>query len=215
MALIYHDVGYQLRLRFLLLMGGVGVITQTPVVFLRRRSDNAYFKGNGWQAGPFALVMTEEDDVAAPGSYFYDFDSSFLGADEIHAYFRNIALPPLNLTDDETHVFKPNGGGGSSIGAERRLSASMAENGGQYQLALWIEESGQRVIDYDSMTAQVVDIDGNLIINLGTKNLDNVDGVFGYVTPSAPLAYGQPYILRVSATRGLTTDRFNMGFTRV
>jgi len=214
---VYHDVGYNLRLRFMLRMGGAPLTAQPAFVRIQRRSNGEWWDGAAWVPAVASIPMIEESALLLPGSYIYDFNQAAAGggSDEYHCYFFNNAAAPLNVVDEETHVFKPGGGGGSgSVGNERRIQPVIGEKNGVLELVFWIEEGGRRVIDYDSVTAVIVDGASSIVATLGTDGTDTVDGLFQFVTPVAPIQRGKSYVVRVTATRGLQVDSFNAGFVR-
>lgn len=218
---VYHDVGKAVELTFLILDGlGVGLTGKTPSVRIQRRSDGQWWNGVAWQVALFNLPMVEVSAVNMPGSYSYVFNQATAGGatDDYHCYFNNPEAPPLNLSDDEWHMFKPGGGGGSGggpNGSERRVQGSMAEDGVTFRLRFWIEEAGRRVTDYDSFNAKILDVADAVVVDLGTLVSDNPDGEFIYATPVAPINRNVPYTIRIAATRGFNTDDFNFGFVRV
>lgn len=217
MAFTYHDLGKNLRLRFMIRLGGTPMVGQSAMVRIRRRSNGEYWNGAAWQVAAVSLPMAEESAVDLPGSYIYDFDHALAGGstDDYHCYFHNAVPFPNNVVDEETHSFKPGGGGGSgSLGNERRAQPVIAEKSGNLELVFWIEEAGRRVTDYDSLTMTIVDGASNVIVAAMTDVADTADGLFQFVTPVGPITRGVAYVAKLSAVRGLQTDLFNTGFVR-
>lgn len=211
--IVYHAVGANIRLRFLIVNGtGVGATGQTPTAVIKRRSDSQYWTGAVWQAGFISIVMTEEDATNLPGSYFVDFNHAVAGSglDEILVRYTNAA--PLAGLDEEQHVFRPYA---SSLSPDRRLGHALADDGVDLRVSLWIEEAGQRVTDYTSVSAQIKDSTGTLVVNLGTVLSDSTDGVFAFATSIAAVTRNVCYVLAVQAVRGVLTDSYNVGFVRV
>jgi hypothetical protein len=213
-VITYHAVGTNIRLRLLVVDGlGAGVAGQAPVLAIRRRSDGQYWTGAVWQAGFVELPMVEESAGNLPGSYYRDFDQAVAGgsAEEYLVRYRNPAAPPLRSLDEEQHVFRPTA---TTLNPERRIAGALADDGATFRIAVWIEEAGQRVTNYNQVAAKIFDPAGNLVVDLNADTTDSAQGVFAFETPIAPIVRNRPYVLELLATRGVVTDSFNWGFVR-
>lgn len=213
--ILYHAIGSDVRLRFLIVDGtGVGATAQAPTVAVRRRSDGLFWNGIGWQAPMIQLPMAEESAVDLPGSYFLDFDQTAAGGgvEEYHVRYTNPAAAPLAGLDEEQHCFRVYS---SSLVPERRLGHVLADDGATLRIAVWVEEGGQRVTDYDSVSLQIKDGLSTTVVNLGTDSSDTPDGIFSFSTPVSSISRNVPYVLTAQAVRGLVTDSYNAGFVRV
>lgn len=210
----YHANGSNVRLRTLIVDGlGSGVTGQVPTVTIRRRSDGLYWGGGVW--GSFqSSIMTEESAGNLPGSYYFDFDHTAAGgeANEYLVRYTNSAPPPLRGLDEEQHCFRAYA---SSLVPERRLGHALADDGVTLRVTLWIEEGGQRVTDYSSISVVVKDGRSSTVITLGTDTTDTADGLFSFETPISAIVRNLPYVLIAAAVRGGVTDTFNAGFVRV
>lgn len=206
----YHANGTNLRLRLLLVSGsGTGITAQAPTLTICRRSNGEYWTGAAWQAGTSPITMVE-DSVA--GSYYYDFDQTAAGGSSEEYQVRYVTAAPYAGLDEEQHVFRPYA---TALTPERRLGHALADDGVTLRISLWIEEGGTRAADYASLTAQVKDYSGNLVVNFGTNTTDTADGLFYFETPIVAIQRNIPYVLTVQAIRAMTTDSFNAGFVRV
>lgn len=213
--IIYHAIGSNVRLRFLVIDGlGAGATGQTPWACIRRRSDGLYWDGTVWGPALVQLPMVEESAVDLPGSYYLDFDHATASgiADEFLVRYTNPAAAPLAGLDEEQHVFRPYA---SSLVPERRLGHVLADDGVTLRISVWVEEGGQRVLDYDSVSLQIKDGESTTVVNLGTDSSDTPDGIFSFETPVASITRNLPYVLTAQAVRGLVTDAYNAGFVRV
>ena len=213
--ILYHAIGSNVRLRFLIMSGtGAGATGQLPQTVIRRRSDGLYWNGTAWQAAVFALAMTEESAVDLPGSYFHDFDQAAAGGgiEEYLVRFTNPAAAPLAGLDEEQHCFRVYS---SSLVPERRLGHVLADDGVTLRIAVWVEEGGQRVTDYNTVALQIKSGDSTTVVNLGTDSSDTADGLFSFETPVSSITRNMPYVLTAQTTRGLVTDSYNAGFVRV
>lgn len=213
--IIYHAIGSNVRLRFLIVDGlGAGATGQTPWANIRRRSDGLYWNGAAWVVPAYAIAMTEESAAELPGSYYIDFDHATASgvADEFHVRYVNPAAAPLAGLDEEQHVFRPYA---SSLVPERRLGHVLADDGVTLRVSVWVEEGGQRVLDYDSVSLQIKDGQSTTVVDLGTDSSDTADGIFSFETPVSSITRNLPYVLTAQAVRGLVTDAYNAGFVRV
>jgi hypothetical protein len=66
------------RLHLDVIDAGVGVISQTPTVALKRIADGKWFQASDgtWQTTIVENPMTQSDSVNLPGRYHFDFDQS-------------------------------------------------------------------------------------------------------------------------------------------
>lgn len=211
----YHALGSNVRMRLLIVDGtGAGSTAQTPTAIIRRRSDSKFWNGATWQTGVAVHILTEEDATNLPGTYYYDFDHTTAGgeANEYLVRYTNTAAPPLMGTDEEQHVFRAYS---SSLVPERRLGHVLADDGVTLRIAVWVEEGGQRVNDYTSITMQIKDDESTLVVNLGVDASDTTDGIFSFTTPITAISRNIPYVLTAQALRGTVTDNYNAGFVRV
>jgi hypothetical protein len=208
----YHAIGENVRLRLLLVDGaGAGITGATPTVAICRRSDGKFWDGSAWQSSVSNLSLIEQDPGALPGSYYLDFDQTAAGGSSEEYLVRYNCAAPVSL-DEEQHVFRPYA---TSLNPERRIASSMSDDGISFQIALWVEEGGLRVNNYDSVASQIYDASGNLVVDLGADLSGTPQGVFTFQTDVAAIVRNRPYVLAVQATRGLVTDPFNIGFVRV
>lgn len=213
--IIYHAIGSNVRLRLLIVDGvGVGATGQVPWCLIKRRSDGLFWTGAAWAVAPAALPMAEESAVDLPGSYYFDFDHALASgvADEFLVRYVNPALAPLAGLDEEQHVFRPYA---SSLVPERRLGHVLADDGVTLRISVWVEEGGQRVLDYDSVSLQIKDGQSTTVVDLGTDSSDTPDGIFSFETPVSSITRNIPYVLTAQAVRALVTDAYNAGFVRV
>jgi len=213
--IIYHAIGSNVRLRFLIVDGlGAGVPAQAPTVTIRRRSDGQYWTGAAWQVALISIAMVEESAADLPGSYYFDFDQTAAGAaaEEYLVRYVNPAAAPLAGLDEEQHVFRTYA---SSLVPERRLGHVLADDGVTLRIAVWVEEGGQRVNDYDDVSAQIRSADSSLVVDLGNDASDTTDGIFSFSTPISSINRNVPYVLTAQATRAAVTDSYNSGFVRV
>jgi hypothetical protein len=216
MSIIYHPVGENTRMRFLLLTSiGTGLTGQTPTVLIKRRSDSEYWNNATFQGAPILLAMTEEDPVNLPGSYFYDFNQTTAGAsqDEYLVNYVNSA-PGFTATDQEQHIYSVFAVI-STGGADITIGRAMADDGVTFTLTVWVEIGGQRQNNYNTMAAQMKDTLGNLIVDFGTTGVQTSDGLFTFQCPTAAITRNIPYIIAVQAQKGIQTTSYNLGFVRV
>lgn len=212
--IIYHAIGSNVRLRFLVIDGtGAGATAQAPTATIRRRSDGLYWDGSAWVVPVTLLAMVEESAADLPGSYYYDFDQAVAGggAEEYLVRYTNF-VAPLQGLDEEQHVFRVYS---SSLVPQRKLGHVMADDGVTLRIVVWVDEGGQRVSDYDAMSLQIKDGGSNLIVDLGTDVSDTADGLFSFETPVSAVTRNVPYVLTGQAVRALVTDAYNVGFVRV
>jgi|SRR3972149_8670003 len=215
MSITYNPVGTNVRLRFLQVNGvGGGLTAQVPDVRIRRRSDGQYWNGVAFQVLAISLPMTEESAVDLPGSYFFDFNQALAGGspEEYLVRYTNPAAPPNTALDEEQHVFVTFA---TSLAPERRMGHALADDGVSLKVALWMEEGGARITLLSQIAAQIKDVAGNLIVNLGIQTVQSADGVFSFTTPITSINRNQDYILAAQATQGIVTTSYNMGFVRV
>lgn len=213
--IVYHANGSSVRMRFLITDGSdVGATGLAPVILIKRRSDSRYWTGAAWQVAAITLAMIEESAADLPGSYYYDFDHTLAGggSEEYLVRYYCPSAPPLRGTEEEQHIFRPVQ---STLAIERRLGHVLSDDGTTYKAVLWIEEGGVRATNYDSVAAQILDATAALIVDLGTDSTDTSAGTFYFSTAASALSRNTPYVLTVQATRGVTTDSFNVGFVRV
>jgi hypothetical protein len=213
MSQTYHPVGEVTRLRFLLVSPtGTGITGQTPTILIKRRSDGLYWTGSVFQSSPVALSMVEEDSTNLPGSYYTDFNQTTAGASpaEYLVQYTN-STPGFLALAEEQHVYTIYNG----FGPEVTIGRAMSDDGVTFTLTMWVELNGQRVTNYNSMSAQLKDDLGNLIVNFGSSSSQTSDGLFSFTAPVAAIVRNVPYIIAAQATQGSTTTSYNLGFVRV
>ena len=69
---------------------GMPITGVTPLVSIRRLSDNQYWNGTGWQAGKFDFSMVEQH----PGAYLYTFMQSTIAAANSYGVLYQYVGPP-------------------------------------------------------------------------------------------------------------------------
>jgi hypothetical protein len=78
-------LGDTLRVNLLLAVDGVGVESETPVIYIRRASDDLLydFDDDTFKAEPTTAFDTLTEDEDLHGLYYYEFDTSILNAEDL------------------------------------------------------------------------------------------------------------------------------------
>jgi hypothetical protein len=211
----YHPLGENTLLRFLLIATtGAGLTGQAPEVLIKRRSDGEYWNGATFQVLPILLVMTEEDAVNLPGSYFYAFNQATAGGSPAEYLVRyiNPVPAPNNALDEEQHVYQTQS---PFVNPQITIGHALSDDGSTLTVIAWVEVGGLRVTSWNSMAAQIKDNQGNVVQDLGTTTEQTTDGVFTFSCPVAAVQRNAPYIVAIQAVQGITTSSVNEGFVRV
>jgi hypothetical protein len=95
---------------------------------------------------------------------------------------------------------------------QNEFGSSMADDLTTVTFNVWMNLSGQRRTDLDSIAAKVKDGVGSEIVDLGTQIVSTADGVFKFTTPSSNLTGQISYILAITGVKGADTWYGNIGF---
>lgn len=111
-------------------------------------------------------------------------------------------------------------GGSSTPGVEqgfiRQIGLSASLNSADtLEVILWVNLNGLRQTNYDSMAAQILDLEENLIVDLGTDTADTTNGFFAFTTTTDQLERNKAYVIVAQATIGLDVHNFNTGVVRL
>jgi len=99
--------------------------------------------------------------------------------------------------------------------ADIEFSSSMAEDGATARFTVWGEDVHGRAGWLTSMTAEVRDASGALVVSLGSGIGPSPDGTFLFTCLVPVLHYNVPYYLSIVASNGSNSWVGNCGFVRV
>ncbi len=104
-----YALGSTPRLTLDVIVSGVGIISLSPTVAIKRLADGKWFQASDgtWKTNPVANAMTQTDSTNLPGRYHFDFDQSLDTLTSSTAYLARKVSVSTPVTEYEDLDFGP------------------------------------------------------------------------------------------------------------
>jgi hypothetical protein len=165
-----------------------------------KKTGESIFYPSIWKEGVVQTPVSTVSEIGTSGEYLF----TFIPPQKGHWSYEVLINYNKEIWAGQVQV------GGEDV----VWGASMGDDGQNAVFGLWLEQDGERRMDIDSISAKLMDTQGNLIVDLGSNSTPTAEGVFEFSTPSTNLAQQVPYLVAASATDGTQTWDNNLGVVK-